>query len=130
MSEESEREAVIEGLFDDDGLLGGLCGTCDRRHFPLGEHCPWCGSAGPVSARLSTDGTLWSWTSVQAAPPGYDGPVPYGFGVVELPADGLQVVTRLTEADPGRLALGDEMRFTVVEIGAGRTSWAFAPVAS
>jgi hypothetical protein len=40
------------------------------------------------------------------------------------------VVTRLTGADPAALALGDEMSFAVVEIGDGRTTWAFAPVAS
>lgn len=126
----SELEPVVGGMFDDDGLIGGSCGACEQRHFPLAGHCPWCGTAEPSSARLSTDGTLWAWTSVQAAPPGYGGPLPYGFGVVELPADRVHVVSRLTEADPSLLALGDGMRFTVVEIGNGKTTWAFAPVTS
>jgi len=114
-------------LFTGDGLVGGECGTCGRRHFPLAEWCPWCGEPDPVRVQLSRHGTLWSWTSVTAAPPGYEGEVPFGFGVVELADDGLQVVTRLTEPDPDRLSLGDPMTFTVVALDAGRSTWAFTP---
>ena len=74
---------------------------------------------------LSSEGTLWGWTAVNAAPPGYDGPVPYGFGVVELPADGIQVVTRLVESDPSVLAVGTVMRFRVVPLTPGTVTWAF-----
>ena len=45
-----------------------------------------------------------------AAPPGYNGPVPYGFGVVELDGIGLRVVGRLTEADPARSRAAMPMR--------------------
>jgi len=68
---------------------------------------------------------------VQSAPPGYTGPVPFGFGVVELADDGLRVITLLTEADPARLHEGDVMRFTTVPVDDdGATAWAFAPAAS
>jgi uncharacterized OB-fold protein len=121
---------VHEGLFTDAGLSGGACRACSRRHFPLGDRCPWCGKpdVGPVT--LSRDATLWAWTAVTAPPPGYEGEVPYGFGVVELPADGLRVVTRLTEADPAALHEGQPMRFTVVPLGGAAgdtTTYAFAP---
>jgi uncharacterized protein len=101
----------MDGLFDDEGLIGGSCAACGRRHFPLARWCPWCGAEGTAEARLSTEGTLWAWTAVLAPPPGYEGSVPYGFGVVELPADGLRVITRLTEADPAALSFGQAMRF-------------------
>jgi uncharacterized protein len=118
---------VRQGLFDEEGLVGGECASCERRHFPLGRSCPWCGEAGPREVRLSRDGLLWSWTSVRTAPPGYVGPVPFGFGVVELPADGLRVVTRLTEPDPARLRLGQPVRFAVVPLTDGTVTWAYAP---
>ena len=51
--------------------------------------------------------------------------MPYGFGVVELPDDGLRVVTRLTEPDPSALEVGAPMRFTVVPLVAGVVTWAF-----
>ena len=114
-------------LFTDDGLIGGACDACGRRHFPAAHWCPWCGADGIGTVGLSTDGTLWSWTAVVAAPPGYDGEVPFGFGVVELPADGLRVVTRLTEADPERLHEGQPMTFTVVDVANDLRTWAFAP---
>ncbi len=79
---------------------------------------------------LPTEGRLWAWTTVTAAPPGYDGPVPFGFGVVEL-GDTIRVVTRITEPDVTALHPGQAMRLVVDEVGErdGDTvvSWAFAP---
>ena len=68
-----------------------------------------------------------------AAPPGYAGRVPYGFGVVELP-EGIRVVTRLTEADPGRLEAGQPMHLVVEAVGQDEdgdpvVTYAFSPVA-
>jgi len=121
----TDARPVHPGLFTDRGLIGTQCGTCGRRHFPAARPCPWCASDDVSDVELSSEGTLWGWTAVTAAPPGYDGPVPYGFGVVSLPADGLQVVTRLVEADPAALQEGDAMRFTVVALSDGVVTWAF-----
>ena len=78
---------------------------------------------------LSATGTLWGWTAVTAAPPGYRGEVPYGFGVVELP-EGLRVITRLTEPDPDALQFGQEVRLAIVPLhddddGHTVVTWAF-----
>jgi len=112
-------------LFTDDGLVGGSCGACDRRHFPLAPWCPWCGADGTARVVLSTEGTLWSWTAVLAPPPGALGEVPFGFGVVELPADGLRVVTRLTATDPEALHEGQPMRYCTVALDGEQRTWAF-----
>jgi uncharacterized OB-fold protein len=120
-------------LFTPEGLVGGACGGCERRHFPLAPWCPWCGVEGPAEVTLSNEGRLWSWTSVLAAPPGYDGPVPYVLGVVELPADGLRVVTRLSGVDADRLDglhEGLSLRYQVVPLGDGLGTWAYGPEAS
>ena len=58
---------------------------------------------------------LWAWTAVTAPPPGYQGEVPFGVGVVELP-EGLRVITRLTEGDPGALASGQPMELRIVPL--------------
>ena len=116
---------VHPGLFTESGLLGGSCGGCGQRHFPVAIPCPWCGSDDVATVTLSTRGTLWGWTAVTAAPPGYDGPVPYGFGVVELPDDGLHVITRLVDTDPATLDEGTPMRFAVVALSDGSSTWAF-----
>jgi len=122
---------VHEGLFTDDHLIGGRCRACGRHHFPRGTHCPWCRSADVAEVALSDTGTLWAWTAVTAPPPGYQGEVPFGFGVVELP-EGIRVITRLTEADPGALSSGQSMRFTVDDLhetddGTTVVTYAFEP---
>jgi uncharacterized protein len=113
-------------LFGDEGLFGGHCGACDRRHFPRSDICPWCGAQDPAGVVLSRRGRLWSWTAVTAPPPGYGGPVPFGFGVVELPDDGLRVVTRLTVNDPAALREGQPVEYVVVDVD-GHRAWAFDP---
>jgi uncharacterized OB-fold protein len=80
---------------------------------------------------LSSAGTLWAWTAVTAPPPGYLGDTPYGVGVVEL-SEGIRVISRLTEADPGTLSLGQPMELRVVPLhvdadGNDVKTFAFAP---
>ena len=86
-----------------------------------------------VRTESAATGTLWAWTWVTAPPPGYDGPVPYGFGVVELP-EGLRVITRLVLDPDVAPTVGQPMRAvldtvgTDPESGHDLVSWAFAPL--
>lgn len=71
------------------------------------------------------------WTTVTAAPPGYAGPVPYGFGIVELD-EGVRVLARLTPADGDAWTYGQRVRCVADPVGQdpdGRpvVAWAFAP---
>jgi uncharacterized OB-fold protein len=111
-------------------LIGGTCRDCARQHFPSTSTCPYCGSSAIDSVTLPTTGRLWAWTQITAPPPGYTGPVPFGFGVVEL-GECLRVVTRLTEADASALQTGQPMHLVLDEVGERDgdpvVSWAFAP---
>jgi len=123
--------AIHDGLFElaVDGtltLIGGYSATSGRFHFPLLDTCPYSGARDVERVLLSRDGTLWAWTAVTAAPPGYEGPVPYGFGVVELTREKLRVITRLREADPARLTFGQHMTLVADELDGGVVTWAFA----
>ena len=125
--------AVRDGLLlldDEPALVGGRCRECSSVCFPKQDVCPYCSEDAVHEIELSRSGTLWAWTAVTAAPPGYEGPVPYGFGVVELP-EGIRVVTRLTEADPAKLTYGQSMRLVLdplIESEERRVStYAFAP---
>ncbi len=74
---------------------------------------------------------MWSWTAVTASPPGYEGEIPFGIGIVELP-EGVRVITRLTESDPAALRSGQSMEFRVVPLHADSegndvVTYAFAP---
>lgn len=115
----------VEG--DDVRLVGGYSATSGHHHFPLAPVCPYTGADDVEEVTLPATGALWAWTAVTTAPPGYDGPLPYGFGVIELDGIGLRVVGRLTESDPSALHDGQPMRTVVEHIGEVAV-WAFAPV--
>ncbi|SNQ47183.1 conserved hypothetical protein [Frankia canadensis] len=96
---------------------------------------------GDPTRLLSRRGTLWTFTTQQFPPPSppYDGDpnpkthVPYAVGYIELPGE-LLVEARLTEADPAKLRVGQEMELTVVPYvtrpdGTEILTFAFAPVA-
>ncbi len=83
---------------DSDGvtLLGGRSAASGKRHFPRSVVCPYTGADDVVPVDLPRAGTVWLHTTVHLAPPGYSGPVPYGFGIVELDGEPtLRIVTRL-----------------------------------
>ena len=128
--------AITDGLFElhDDGtiaLVGGYSPTSGRYHFPRLDSCPYTGVHDVETVTLSSHATLWAWTAVTAAPPGYAGEVPFGFGVVELVHERLRVITRLTESDPARLEFGQPMQLTAaslpLESGETVVTWAFEP---
>jgi uncharacterized protein len=130
-----ERLMVRPGLFTDGAtptLLGSRCAACGAHHFPRHDTCPYCSTEDPAPTELSGSGTLWAWTAVTAAPPGYEGEVPYGLGVVELP-EGIRVITRLTESDPASLEFGQAMELRIVPLHADAdgndvVTFAFSPV--
>jgi len=71
------------------------------------------------------------FTVVQNAPPGYRGTLPFGFGVVELDDTGLEVITRLTVADPAQLRPGQPVTLVLEPLfedeGTAVLTYAFAP---
>lgn len=120
-------EPIVDGIvaFQTDGscrLLGHRCGACGVLGFPRSAVCGSCGAPDPDPRELgTTGGTLFGWTEVTTAPPGYEGPVPYGFGIVELD-EGLRVLGRLSGA-VASLRFGQRMRCEADALGV----WAFAP---
>jgi uncharacterized protein len=124
------RVPVRDGLFSDGdppALLASRCSNCGNVLFPRVDACTYCAAEDPEPVELSRPGTLWAWTAVTAPPPGYEGEVPFGVGVVELP-EGVRVITRLTESDPGALASGQPMELRVVTLHDDVVTYAFAPV--
>lgn len=129
MSVPALHDGMVELVGGQPRLVAGYSPTSQRLHFPLTEVCPYSGVADVEPRHLSPTGTLWAWTAVTAAPPGYAGPVPYGFGVVELP-EGIRIVTRITESHPEALEFGRSMTLVLDEVPTdegARTIYAFTP---
>jgi uncharacterized OB-fold protein len=128
---------ITPGLFtttaDGPRLVAARCAACARLQFPATSSCPYCGHDACAEALVGPQATLFLFTTIASRPPGYRGPVPYGFGVVEL-ADGLRVITRLADADPTAWRVGLPMRLVVAPLfddddGTPVLSYAFAPAA-
>ena len=126
---------IAPGLFDVAGpqLIAARCPSCTKLHFPAGPVCPYCAREGCAESRVGPRGRLRLFTAVASQPPGYRGPLPFGFGVVEV-EDGLCVITRLTEARLAHLRPGLPMRLVVdtlfTDDDGPVLSWAFAPEAA
>jgi uncharacterized protein len=98
-----------EGLFTTAGearLLAGRCPTCACFSFPAQAICPYCSRDGCETVALSAHGIVEVCTTVINRPPGYEGTMPFGFGVVELP-EGIRIISRIANpaiARPGAAA--------------------------
>lgn len=134
---------VAEGLFTfppDEStplrLIGSECTTCGLVNFPAASDCVRCASAESKERLLADRGRLWTYTTQGFRPPSppYDGPEdfePYAVGYIELPGE-LLVEARLTEPDPDKLRIGQDMRLTLVpytvqDDGTEVMTFAFAP---
>ena len=134
---------VAEGLFTwppDEStplrLIGSECTDCGLVSFPAASDCVRCASTESKERLLADRGTLWTYTTQDFRPPSppYDGPEafePYAVGYIELPGE-LLVEARLTEPDPDRLRIGQDMRLTLVpyrvqDDGTEVMTFAFAP---
>ncbi|MBV9382539.1 MAG: OB-fold domain-containing protein [Streptosporangiaceae bacterium] len=140
---------VAEGLFtwpsDEPRLIGAQCVRCGLVVFPAGTDtaaCQRCGGTEVSEKLLSDRGTLWTFTTQNFRPPGppYDGAdtaetfQPYAVGYVELPGE-VMIEARLTEPDPARLAIGQQMRLAIVPYsvrpdGTEILTFAFTPQAA
>lgn len=126
---------IADGLFTTDAvprLVAARCSACTRLQFPAATTCPYCGGLDSTATLVGPEGWLRLYTVVASTPPGYRGPLPFGFGVVELADTGLQVIARLTESRMERLRPGLQVRLVVEPLfteddGTAVLSYAFAP---
>jgi acetyl-CoA acetyltransferase/uncharacterized OB-fold protein len=125
------KEGLLSGLEEASGvrLLGGRCPSCQRLNFPAQALCPYCASDGCETVSFGEHGVIEVCTTVTNRPPGYEGPLPFGFGVVELP-EGIRIISRV--CDPERAAPGTPVRLLIEPLSTdteGRevVTYAFAP---
>lgn len=129
-----ETRPIAPGLFVSEAvgprLIAGRCRACHELHFPAADTCPYCADEA-APEQIGPRGTLCLFTVVRTAPPGYVGPVPYGFGVIELHGTGLCVLARLDETSLERLRPGLPMQLRIAPLftdadGREVLSWSFA----
>jgi uncharacterized protein len=137
-------QMIAEGLFrlDDDKavLIGSRRTAGGAVRFPAEPDVLFEDDDAPELIELSTEGTLYTFTTQQFPPPlpykgnrDPDGFMPYVVGYVEL-GEGLLVESLIVGANTEELRIGQAMTTTTttLETGDGQTllTYAFTPVAS
>lgn len=109
-------------------LFASLCDACGAKCFPPRESCPHCGSgADPRTVELGTTGRIYSVTTVRQAPP--DLPTPYLLAYVDLPDDGVRILSRIEGFDEAP-AIGTPVALVASDIdrtGTDELKFAFRP---
>ena len=86
-------------------LVGEVCPHCEAKLFPPRDICPECGGEAKSLYTFSGRGEVYSHTTVQDAPAGFEEHAPYTMALVKL-EEGPLITAQLTD-------IGDE----AVEIG-------------
>jgi uncharacterized OB-fold protein len=86
-------------------LVGNVCLKCGAKHFPPRQVCTKCRGTEFESFRFNGDGELYSFTTLRAAPAGFEGYAPYSVGMVKLD-EGPLVEAMLTDVNEDELAIG------------------------
>ena len=87
----------------DSDLLGVTCTDCGTTYGTPFKICNKCGGRDMETIELPTEGKVYSETTVQVPPAGFEGP--YQVGTVEL--NGTRVMARLE----GDVTIGDRVVF-------------------
>jgi uncharacterized OB-fold protein len=72
----------------DGHLMSSRCGQCGYRSFPPRVDCPRCLSDNFAFEELSGEGTVVTYTRIDAAPAGFEDLAPFVIGVVDLKETG------------------------------------------
>ena len=100
-------EGVAEGR-----LRIQRCGACGRHVFYPRSVCPHCMEARLEWVDTAGSGTVYSFTVVHRAPPGFAEEAPYVVALVEL-SEGPRLLTRLAGVKPAEALVGMAVQLAV-----------------
>ena len=72
----------------DGYLMASRCVACGQQSFPPRADCASCRSAEFEFTEISGEGTIMTYTQIDAAPAGFEDQVPFTIGVVDLKEGG------------------------------------------
>jgi uncharacterized OB-fold protein len=114
---------VKDGLWEDFNgdiyLVGDRCTSCGELFFPQKfiKICAHCHCRDLEKVRFSKEGRIINVTVVYQQPAGgfYFGPVPYAYGVVELP-EKVRILTLFSSSDLESLEVGMRVILTIEKL--------------
>jgi uncharacterized OB-fold protein len=118
--------AFRPGVLDEQArVVGSRCPSCGARYFPSRQVCSRCLASDLETVPLSDVGTLYTYTVVRQAAPGFE--VPYILGYVDLPED-VRLLGQVAGIEPEAVRLGMRLHLSVEPFGEdedGRTVMGF-----
>jgi uncharacterized OB-fold protein len=117
-------------------LIGSKCLSCGEVFFPRRERkwCVHCHGENLEDIKLSRKGEIATFSVVMQQPGGgfYKGPVPYAYGLVDLP-EGLRIETLFVAEDFDELEVGRDAELVIERLcddGEGREvlTFKFRPI--
>jgi hypothetical protein len=88
--------------------------SCGKLYPARAYSCSACGGAEVQAVEIAGTGTLYSFTTIRAAPPAMAGEAPYHLALVEFPG-GLRVLGRVEAPAAETLAIGAALEVDRVE---------------
>ncbi len=88
---------------------GAKCKECGKIYFPPRLICPECKSKEFEKIQLKKEGKVLTYTIIRIPPSQFVDQAPYAMGVVEL-ADGVKVLTQITDCDLEKIDIGMKVR--------------------
>ncbi len=86
-------------------LMGSTCSACGQLSFPPRADCPGCRHGEFTFTELSGQGTVMTYTTIDAAPAGFEDKVPFVLGVINLKETGRLLAPFGATIDPPEIAV-------------------------
>ena len=94
----------------DGRLMGSRCAACEHLSFPPRADCPACRHGEFAYAEMTGQGTVVTYTTIAAAPAGFEDEVPFTVGVIDLVETG-RLLAWFGETIPeAEIAIGMEVQ--------------------
>lgn len=91
------------------GLVGEQCPHCGHFIFPPRDVCPKCDEQAKTPYQFSGKGEIYSFTTIQDAPAGFEEQAPYHLAIIKLD-EGPMLTAQLTDLDsPPEIGMRVEM---------------------
>jgi len=89
----------------DGRLMGSTCAACGQLSFPPRADCPVCRHDEFTFTEMSGQGVVMTYTTIAAAPAGFEDEVPFVLGVVDLKEAGRLLAAFGKTIDPQKIAV-------------------------
>ena len=86
-------------------LVGEVCPHCQAKLFPPRDVCPECGGEAKEPYTFSGHGTIYSYTTIQEGPAGFENSGPYTVALIQL-EEGPVVTAQLTDMGDQPVTIG------------------------